>query len=114
MSTIAIITSGASIITIFIIFILGMKNKNLKDISDVKMKDLRSDFEIFAKSVVSDYKILIKDVQTLDKRTAVDKKEMEGKLESILIEFGTKLNSVEREMQVLNESFRKFIDGGKK
>ena len=108
-----LIPSIISLIAIFVIFILGMKNKNIKDIEGMRIDDLKGNYELFQKRVDTDFKVMYADIQELDKRTAVDKKEMEGKLENILIEFGTKLNSMQREIAQLCVIVKNHF-GGKK
>ena len=108
-----LIPSVISLIAIFVIFILKMKNENIKNVEDIKVDEIKKDFEIFEKRVNTDFKVMYADMQELDKRTAVDKKEIEGKLENILIEFGTKLNSMQREIAQLSVTVKNYF-GGKK
>ena len=108
-----LIPSVISLIAIFVIFILKMKNENIKSIENIKVNGIKEDFETFQRRVDTDFKVMYSDIQELDKRTAVDKKEMEGKLENILIEFGTKLNSMQREIAQLSVTVKNYF-GGKK
>lgn len=113
-----LIPSLISLFAGFTIYVLSMKNKNLKDVNTQQMNNMSVAHKNDMENVNKRLDKLEKENEKVDNRLdaverekAVDKKELEGKIDMILVELGTKMNSVDREMKEVKRILNTIVNG---